>query len=229
MDRTWPVTEIEYPDGDGQPMTETPWHGRWMMRLLNLFERRYRSAARGYIASNLMVYYTKGEPRHCFAPDLIVLLASDRQERSVLKLWEEPQPPNLVVEVTSKSTRRRDYRWKMKLYAELEIAEYVLYDPTSDYLSPPLHAYRRGAAGQYEPIPPDNRQRLCSEQTGVAFLLDEHGQLALEDVATGELLLTDFEAEREARQREREARLLVEARYAELEAELRRLRGQHES
>jgi hypothetical protein len=86
----------------------------------------------------------------------------------------------------------------------------VLYDPTSDYLSPPLQAYRLSAAGQYEPIPPDNRQRLCSEQTGVAFLLDDHGELVLEDAATGELLLTDFEAEQQAK-------LQAEARRADAE------------
>lgn len=42
MNRTWPLSEIDYPESDGQPMGETPVHQSWIIRLLNQFQQRYR-------------------------------------------------------------------------------------------------------------------------------------------------------------------------------------------
>ena len=193
MNRVWPVSEIHYPESDGRPMGETPLHQAWMIRLLDQFQQWYHARRLVYVASDLMVYYTEGDPRDCFVPDLIVLLGSDRRARRVLKLWEEPQAPNFVLEVTSKSTRAQDEVRKKTLYAQLGIAEYFLFDPTSDYLSPPLQGYRLGGVGEYLPIQADAKGRLCSDQTGIAFSWDIDRQLQLFDARTGDLLLTDAE------------------------------------
>jgi Uma2 family endonuclease len=219
MNRTWPVSEIYYPESDGQPMAETPLHQYWMIRLFNLFQQRYQAQPQVFVGSNLMVYYTEGKPKKTFAPDLIVLLHSDRRLRRVLKLWEEPHPPNLVMEVTSKSTRLKDKRTKFARYARLGIAEYILFDPEKEYLTPPLQGYRLNEQGRYQPIELDRQGRLVSEQTGIAFSLNDAHELLLHDMETGELLLTDAEEERQAKLAERRAKLAERrAKLAERQA-----------
>ncbi len=245
MNRTWSLSEIDYPESDGQPMGETPVHQSWIIRLLNLFQQRYRALPQVYVASDLMVYYTPGNIHDVFVPDLIVLLKSDRRERRVLKLWEERHAPNLVMEVTSRSTRASDGSSKRDLYARLGIVEYFLFDPLQEGRMPSLQGYRLSDLGRYQAIESDSQGRLCSEQTGVAFSINTELQLVLHDLETGELLLTDAEdaerrveverlakeserrakeAERRAKEAERQARLQAEARVRELEAEIKRLR-----
>lgn len=196
MNRTWPISEIYYPESDGQPMGETPLHQHWMIRLLNLFQQRYEAQPQVFVGCDLMVYYTEGNPDQCFAPDLIVLLDSSRRLRRVLKLWEEPQPPNLVLEVTSKSTRLKDTVTNLERYARLGIAEYILFDPAQEYLTPPLQGYRLSEHDGYLPIQLDRQRQLVSEQTGIAFSLNDANELLLTDITTGSLLLTDAETER---------------------------------
>jgi Uma2 family endonuclease len=219
MNRTWPISEIYYPESDGQPMAETPLHQYWMIRLLNLFEQRYAAQPQVFVGSNLMTYITAGDTKDSFAPDLIVLLQSDRRLRRVLKLWEESHPPNLVVEVTSKSTRRKDKRTKFGQYERLGIAEYILFDPEREYLSPPLQGYRLNEHGRYQPIELDRQGRLVSEQTGVVFSLNDASKLLLHDVETGELLLTDAEEAEQRAEKERRAKLAERrAKLAERQA-----------
>ena len=43
----------------------------------------------------------------------------------------------------------------MRLYAQLGVEEYYLYDPTSDYLKPPLVAFQR-VGDSFAPMQPDN-------------------------------------------------------------------------
>lgn len=225
MNRVWPTSEIYYPESDGQPMAETLLHQRWLIRVLGLFQRRYRDQPQVFVGGNLMVYFTEGNPNDCFSPDLIVLLESNPQSRRVLKLWEEPQAPNLVLEITSRSSRLKDEVTNIERYARLGIAEYILFDPESEYLTPPLQAYRLNDHGRYLPITLDRQGRLVSEQTQIAFSLNDAHELLLHDVATGALLLTDAEeAEQRAEEAERrvwEAERRVEEAVQRVEAERR--------
>ena len=217
MNRTWPFSEIDYPESDGQPMGETPLHQSWMIRLLNLFQQRYVAQPQVYVACNMMMYYTPGSMHEFLVPDLVVLLDSNRRSRRVLKLWEETQPPNLVLEVTSRSTRDNDTQPKKQLYAQLGIAEYFLFDPSGNELTPALQGYRLTEPGVYAPIAQDSGGRLRSEQTGIMFSLapdpnpdpnpDPELELLLHDTATGERLLTEIETERQGRLWERRAKL----------------------
>ena len=135
------------------------------------------------------------------------------------------------LEVTSKSTRRNDQVTKHTLYESLGVAEYFLYDPRAEYLSPPLQgvALRRG---RYVPLEaarlPDGAPALYSEALGLS--LHVRGQaLRLHDPVTGEDLLTLEEeatarGEAEARaERETADRRAVEAENARLRARIRKL------
>jgi Uma2 family endonuclease len=215
------ATDIEYPESDGLPMGETDLHRDWMIRLLDMLQYRYRGQ-RVYVASDLLVYYEEGEPTRYVVPDEFVVLDCDPGRRRTFKIWEEGKVPNVVIEVTSKGTRNEDTKHKPKRYADIGIQEYFLYDPTSDYLTPPLRGFRLEDNG-HVPIEPDESQALECRQLGLLLRLED-GELVLQDAETGERLLTESEAEQRAREAEQRAREAAEARAEAAEQELARLR-----
>ena len=54
--------------------------------------------------------------------------ASPGGNRRIYKLWEEGRAPQVIFEVTSRSTRREDLRSKHDLYERLGVSEYFLFD-----------------------------------------------------------------------------------------------------
>ena len=100
--------------------------------------------------------------------------------------------------------------------------EYWLFDPTGDYLDPPLEGLRL-AADRYVRLPsrtsPDGSLSGRSEVLGLD-LQAAGGRLRLHDPATGQDLPSseDLEEQLERETRERQA---AEARIAELETRLR--------
>jgi hypothetical protein len=150
--------------------------------------------------------------------------------RRIYKLWEEGVQPTLVIEVTSPATRRVDLGRKRTLYARLGVAEYVLYDPLGEYLSPVVQGFAL-VRGDYRPMPQTRDGTLISRALGLRLLLAD-GRLRLLDGETGAPLLSPEERVAEAEARavaaeehaatEADARQRAEQRIAELEAELRR-------
>jgi Uma2 family endonuclease len=58
-------------------------------------------------------------------------------------VWEEGKGPDLVIELTSPSTRHEGLDKKFKLYRDtLHVGEYFLLDPFEEYLKPSLQGYR---------------------------------------------------------------------------------------
>jgi hypothetical protein len=145
-------------------------------------------------------------------------------------MWEEAKGPSVVFEVSSRSTKHEDLGTKMRLYAQLGVQEYYIYDPTGDYLDPTLAAFQLVGDG-YLPMEPSNNAvqlddiqltpatdeppEYVSRLLGLRLALDETGYLVFFDEATGQRLLTD----EEARQR-------AEKENARLLDELERLRSQ---
>ena len=213
-------------------MGETDVHRAWMIRIYDLLKYRYRND-RVYIGSDLLLYYVEGVPRKYVVPDDFVVLDSNPEYRRVFKTWEERRVPNVVFEVTSKYTRREDEQFKPKTYAEIGVKELFLYDPTSDYLNPPLQGFR---------LEPEGQVRIALDETGalecqeLGLLLRLKGRrLILEDRSTGQPLLTEAESERALRKsawasakKSRAAAEEAEARAKMLEEEVSRLRAQLE-
>ncbi|MGD9854363.1 MAG: Uma2 family endonuclease [Planctomycetaceae bacterium] len=203
--------EIEYPESDGMPMGETDIHIQWIIRLRDMLKWRYRDQ-QTYVAADLLVYYEEGDPKRCVVPDVFVVKDCDPGPRRVYKVWEEPAPPQFVMEVTSRGSKREDLIYKPRVYDHIGVSEYFLYDPTSEYLKPPLQGFRR-TGGQFSAIEPDSGGWLASEQLELRLRL-ESGWLILQDAATGDVLLTEGEAERAARK-------AAEAEVASLRERLR--------
>ena len=203
--------EIEYPTSDGQPMAEGPEHMQVMFDLVDGLKSRYAGVANVWVGGNFFFYYEKGNPKARVAPDVLLAKGVTQRQRSRYLLWEE-KPPSLVVEVTSRKTRRKDEEVKKPLYEQVGVEEYVLFDPLGEYLRPSLQGFRRSWGG-YQPIPLEADGSLVSRTTDLRFKR-EGQRLRMVDILTGEPILWP-EEEKAARQAA-EARLLVlEARLAE--------------
>ena len=232
-----PNQPIEYPESDGEPLGETDIHIEATIAALTSLKHWFRDAPDVYVASDNMLYFEEGVPSACVSPDVYVVRGIEKRLRRVYKVWEEGKGPDFVLEISSRQTRYRDQGDKRAIYAALGVKEYVLFDPTEDYLRPPLQMYRLAPGGEYQRVLPSRDGSLESQVLGLR--LSVYGlRIRFEDVQTGWTLLHDFElrdaveAERQARaeaQAERDAaeaeRDEARARASALEEELRRLRA----
>lgn len=226
-----PTTTVVYPSSDGLPMAESDFQRNYLIYAVEALRLYFQNRDDVYVSGNLFIYYEQGNPQAVVAPDVFVVVGASNHDRSSYLLWQEPKGPDFVLEITSRSTRSEDQGAKRGIYAFLGVQEYWQYDPTGDYLMPPLQGARL-VGRNYEVLPdiplPDGTLTLHSQALGLDLRLDQ-GRLRFYDPATRQHLLTRLEAEQarlaaEARvQRETAARQAAEARVAELEARLQAL------
>lgn len=213
-------------------MAETDWHRDLMIALIQTLKIWYAARRRVYVSGNLLLFYEEGNRRRHVSPDVFVVKGIAGHDRPNYLLWQEGKGPDLVIELTSSSTRREDVEGKYRLYQDtLRVKEYFLFDPLGDYLQPPLQGHRlRG--GRYRPIH-GVAGRLPSQVLGLH--LEGHGRdLRLHDPATGQWLPTPLEMaeaaesarqQAEADRQQAEAdRQRAEAGRQQAEAENERLR-----
>lgn len=212
--------EIHYPDSDGKPVGETPIHGWNLLYAAYTLRQHFAADPRMYIAGNMFVYYEEDNPRKHVSPDFFAVRGikpkTDFERRNYL-VWEEGKAPEMVVEVTSKSTRAEDMRKKMTIYRDiLGVLEYFLFDPYGEYLEPRLQGYRL-RQGAYESIRPV-KGRLPSQVLGL-HLEAVNEWLRFFDPKTRQKLVIPTEYPETLRQAEAERR---EAEAKRREAEARR-------
>lgn len=206
-------------------MAETDRHRLLMIDLHQALQDWFADRPDVYASGNVLLFYEEGNRRRHVSPDVLVVFGVPKRERDNYLLWEEGRGPNVVIELTSSSTRHEDTRRKFELYRDvLRVPEYFLFDPFGDYMSPRFQGHRL-TAGEYRPIGPQGG-RMRSRQLGL--LLEADGQhLRLVDPATGNRLPTRAErwqAEAEARQAAEDARRAAEAELERLRAENAALR-----
>jgi Uma2 family endonuclease len=206
---TYPV---EYPDSHGEWAYESDWHAKETLDLFHRLQQRYRDAPEVYVSAHMFVYYEEGNPGAMFSPDVMVVFGVPQRDRPVYKLWEEGEPPTVVFEISSKTTWATDKGKKLRLYAELGVQEYFLFDPLKAYLDPPLEGYRL-AGDLYVPIVPGDGGALRSARLGIELRVVED-RLAVFDTTTGQRLLGPGEEAAVRRDLEREnARLRAEVEW----------------
>ncbi len=228
MATTPSVSEIDYPSSDGRPLAETPIHRKNLLSLIDILERRYADDPWVYVSGNMMMYYVPGDKRRHVSPDVFLARGVSRDKpRDYYLVWEE-HAPDLVIEITSASTRDEDLVGKMSLYQDvLHVREYFLFDPHAEYLDPPLQGFRLDPAGKYALIQPIEG-RLPSEVTGLDFEVDGEFLRPLDPVAGHWLLPSHelLEAAEAAREQERVLRLRADQQRAQ--AEKQRIRAEEE-
>jgi Uma2 family endonuclease len=212
-----------YPTTDRRPMAETDWHRVLMIALIQTLENWFADRPMVYVSGNLLIFYVPGDKRRHVSPDVFVVKGAAKHQRPNYLIWQEGKGPDLVIELTSSSTRSEDVNKKFHLYQDtLKVREYFLFDPLEDYLEPRLRGYRL-RRGKYVPILAV-RGRLPSKVLGL-HLEPKGANLRLYNPTTRQWLPTSEEravrAEAE-RDQERAARQQVEAELARLRRELGR-------
>jgi Uma2 family endonuclease len=210
-------------------MAETDVHRQIMMDLIATLQAHFAADPLVYVSGDLLLFYEEGNKRRHVAPDVFVVRGVPNHMRDNYLLWLEGKGPDIVIEVTSKTTRREDQTKKRVLYRDvLRVPEYFQFDPTEDYLRPPFQGDRL-VNGNYEAIEPI-AGRLPSAVLGLH--LERAGtDLRLFDPTTGRRLLNPREqaAEAVARATEAQARATeAQIRAVGAEAENERLRQELE-
>lgn len=223
---------IEYPESDGEPVAESEPQLLSLLYSVAALRVYFQNQPDTYVVGNILFYYEEGNPKAVVAPDVMVVMGgSNKRKRRSYMLWKEKRAPDFVLEITSKSTVSVDQGVKRGVYAYLGVREYFLYDPTSDYLKPPLQGLRL-VDDHYLSMPMIEQQDGSISVHSNVLGLDLHlkdGQFHFVDPETGESLRSLEESEKERREAEalieaeRTARMAAEARLAELEARLREL------
>lgn len=234
---------IVYPETDGMPLPDGEFQAPIYRRVVGTLELHLADVPGAWVNGNTFIYYVEGNPRRSVSPDCYVVFNLSEAARHSLSieanntylLWEVGKAPDFILEIGSESTARTDLGRKRDLYAELGVCEYWRYDSTGgDFYGEPLVGERL-VDGEYR------RFELRDEDDGrvwghsEALNLDlwwTDGELRFWDPVAGHWLLS-HEGERIGRlaaetlaESERIGRLAAQARLAEMEAELRRLRGE---
>ena len=171
-------------------------------------------------------------------PDLIVVYDCDValvDEQRGYAIDRQDKAPDFVLEVASRSTGGVDYTDKRRDYERFGVLEYWRFDPSGGEYHDAALAGDLLVEGVYQPIAietlDDNRLRGYSDALGL-YVCWEDRRLRFFDPGT-ESYLRAHDEEATRADEERAGRLAAqaragtaEARAAELEAELRRLRGE---
>ncbi len=144
-----------YIESDGEPMGETPQHIDNMIYLLEPLKAWFADDPEVFVAANMFVHYERGNRNRHVSPDVFVVRGVPKvthPRRRSYRVWEEDKAPDVVIELTSETTREVDQQTKRAIYQDiLHVSEYFLFDPFEEYLQPRLQGYRL-AKGVYRPI-----------------------------------------------------------------------------
>ena len=210
-----------YPCEDDKPVESTV-HDELCAYAKAALRVRYAARREVLVASNLGVFFERGNRSALLVPDVFVSFAAGRGDRRSYKAWEEGGVPDFVLELLSANTWRRDVEVKPPLYEALGVREFWIFDPLGR-LSDPMIGRHLDASGSYRPVPALRGGGWRSEVLGLDLVLHPGG-FRFRDPATGEVLPDAVEAaaqrDEAAAQRDEEAaaRRAAEARVAELEA-----------
>jgi Uma2 family endonuclease len=199
--------QLDYQDSDGKPMGETPIHGDNLAYLVDMLRAWYRPDPMVYVAGNMFLYYEEGNHGRSVIPDVFVVKGVPRDtkpRRRVFLTWREGKVPNVIIELTSKSSQDEDLEDKFRVYRDkIKVQEYIVFDPLDEYLEPRLKGWKL-KNGKYVPLAwKDNR--LVSEVLGLH--LEADGEfLRLWDPVSGQYIPSPPEVREILRQMEEEKR-----------------------
>lgn len=194
--QTPPARAIEYPDCDGQPMSDNTLQFEWIVTIKEGLNALFADRADVFVAGDLLWYPVEGEPKTRTAPDALVAFGRPRGYRGSYKQWEEEGiAPQVVFEVQSPGNRFGEMLRKYQFYERFGVEEYYLYDPDRNSLS----AWRR-VGDRLEEV--DGANGWTSPLLGVRFeLTDDTLRLIRPDGQPFLTYLELFQAREAERQR----------------------------
>ncbi len=126
----WPEDGRRYELYDGEVIvvpSPFPRHQRVVMHLGEVLGEYERASGGIVFAAPIDIVFTEYD---VIQPDLVFFR---KERRHLIEMWQETRvPPDLAVEVLSRSTERRDRGRKMALLARFGVPEYWIVDPVKN-------------------------------------------------------------------------------------------------
>ena len=198
-----PKPVVDYPDCDGEPMSDNTVQFRWIATLHGNLEAQFRDNPYVFVAGDHLIYAVEGDNAIRQAPDVYVAFGPAKGDRGSYKVWEEGGIfPQVIFEVWSPGNRYEKMEKKKDFYEEYGAEEYYILYPS----------FPAGVAGWIRQderlVPVPGMNGFVSPRLGIRFVVDE------EDVAvygpSGRRFLSPAEIEQEREAAER--RLEIERR-----------------
>ncbi len=225
-------TDNDLPYDDGEPL-ETAWHRPAMNLLIESIRSYWRDRTDFYVGGNMFMYFSEERVFNTDfrGPDFFVVKDVDRHKpRNSWVSWKEGgRLPDVIIELASESTKRRDRVEKKALYGKrMKVAEYFIYDPEDESLI----GWRLTNGGYYEPLEVEPGGRVWSKQLEM-YVGPWEGEYAGETFRRwvrffdvhGNVIPAFTEQVRQDADAARAARLAAEAELERMKAELAALRG----
>ncbi|MEL7141593.1 MAG: Uma2 family endonuclease [Cyanobacteria bacterium J06643_4] len=128
-EKTVPL-EIDYPDSDGQPMSDNTEQFKWITTIKENLELVFADNPDVFIAGDLLWYPVEGNNKIRQAPDTMVAFGRPKGYRGSYMQWKEDNiAPQVVFEILSPGNRRTEMAKKLLFYAKYGVEEYYEYDP----------------------------------------------------------------------------------------------------
>jgi Uma2 family endonuclease len=213
---------VMYEDEGQEEMGETRFHELTIKTLSTCLANHLKNQAGLQVFSNLNVYYHPVERWAYFSPDVMVVRPFRLLQGEVTsyRIGEDGPAPVLVIEVLSRrSAQQQDLTNKPVLYAQLEIAEYMLVNVTGEFL--PQRLWLKRLLPDQTWLEGQDEDGGVTSQLAFRVILEGDGQVRVVDTAAGHRYVRPDEAEERVRA-EAEARQQAEARVRELEQRLRK-------
>ena len=226
-------------------VTESTPHLKSILYLYMVLSHRYSQRSDVFIGANNNIYWEEGNTNEKQAPDVYACFGASNRDRRSYKTWEEGGVvPQVVFEITSRSSKTSDLATKKGIYEMLGVEEYYAYDPLKEYLPQGLRAFRLKRGSYREIHPPRSapfrvyspRLNLdlegpVTKETGLLRLFEPGSPTALRSYSESELVLAgekaradEASAQAEAAQaRAEEERARAEQALARVERLSRRL------
>jgi hypothetical protein len=217
-----PPVPLHFPEEEKVP--EGAFHD--LLRALLADSVRYAFWERAQICSNQFLYWDRGNPKRCLAPDLAVRYGSRSEVLGSWKVWEMGAP-HVVVEITSDSDRpAAKLRDRLRGYQQAGVLEVVCFDHENQ--STPLRIWDLFDGDLVERDPEGPKAFAC-DTLGLFWCVKHSSELGAtlrlaRDPEGLDLLPSGEEAERAAKDAALAAKDAALARVAELEAEVARRR-----
>ena len=109
-------------------MGETSWHASLIDYLKAVLHRLFRGQACA-VYDNLNFYQTRDPMEYPVAPDLAVIKGIEFRHVKSWALSSSELPPQVVFEILSEETWKKDLQEKPRKYARMGVQEYFAYDP----------------------------------------------------------------------------------------------------
>ena len=136
------LREVDYPTSDGKPMAETQLHAQVMIDLIETLQDRFANDPKSMSGAICCSITRRAIPASTSLPTCSWSAASPSSLLGSSPGLEEGKAPDLVVEITSKTTRREIEQEAEPLSRRAEGPRAFQFDPTEDYLKPPLQGHR---------------------------------------------------------------------------------------